>query len=88
MRVKNDTLNFSPKFQNNGKGIPLKSILEPDYNRFDYAFRNYFSVDGTKDLTIVVNGESVTVSNNQVAVAQINCKELVDYFHLIKSQYV
>jgi maltose phosphorylase len=28
MRVKNDTLNFSPKFQNNGKGIPLKSILE------------------------------------------------------------
>jgi trehalose/maltose hydrolase-like predicted phosphorylase len=41
MREKN-TLNFSPKFQNNGKAIPLKSILETNYNRFHYAFRNYF----------------------------------------------
>jgi maltose phosphorylase len=34
-------------------------------------FETTFSVDGTKDLTIVVNGENVTVSpNNQVAVTQ------------------
>jgi hypothetical protein len=34
-------------------------------------------VDGTKDLTIVVNGESVTVSpNNQVAVAKLIVKNL------------
>jgi UDP-glucose 6-dehydrogenase len=39
MRVKKDTLNFLQKFQNNGKDIPLKSILETDYNRFDYAFQ-------------------------------------------------
>jgi trehalose/maltose hydrolase-like predicted phosphorylase len=26
-------------------GIPLKSILETNYNGFDYPFRNYFSVD-------------------------------------------
>jgi hypothetical protein len=69
MRVKNDTLNFSPKFQNNGKGIPLVNFRNQIIT-VSITFRNYFSVDGTKDLTIVVNG-SVTVSpNNQVAVAQ------------------
>jgi hypothetical protein len=44
------------------KAIPLKSILETNYNRFDYHFETTFSVDGTKDLTIVVNGKNVTIA--------------------------
>jgi maltose phosphorylase len=78
--VKNDTLNFSPKIPKQWKGYSFKVNFRNQIITVSITFRNYFSVDGTKDLTIVVNGESVTVSpNNQVAVHKINCKELVDY---------
>jgi maltose phosphorylase len=73
--VKNDTLNFLKKFQNNGHFI--HNFRNQIITGCHYHFETTFSVDGTKDLTIVVNGRNVTVSpNNQVAVTQINCKNL------------
>jgi maltose phosphorylase len=72
MRVKNDTLNFSPKIPKQWKGYSFKVNFRNQIITVSIThFETTFSVDGTKDLTIVVNGESVTVSpNNQVAVAQ------------------
>jgi maltose phosphorylase len=58
---KNDTLIF---LQNSKqwKGYSFKLILETNYNRFITHFETTFSVDGTKDLTIVVNGKRYRIA--------------------------
>jgi maltose phosphorylase len=72
MRVKNDTLNFSPKIPKQWTGYSFKINFRNQIITVAIThFETTFSVDGIKDLTIVVNGESVTISpNNQVAVTQ------------------
>ncbi|WP_016988190.1 glycoside hydrolase family 65 protein [Flavobacterium sp. ACAM 123] len=72
MRVKNDTLNFSPKIPKQWEGYSFKINFRNQIITVAIThFETTFSVDGTKNLTIVVNGENVTVSpNNQVAITQ------------------
>jgi maltose phosphorylase len=72
MRVKNDTLNFSPKIPKQWEGYSFKINFRNQIIKVSIThFETTFSVDGTKDLTIVVNGKNVTVSpDNLVAVAQ------------------
>jgi maltose phosphorylase len=72
MRVKNDTLNFSPKIPKQWEGYSFKINFRNQIIKVSIThFETTFSVDGTKDLTIVVYGKNVTVSpDNLVAVAQ------------------
>jgi maltose phosphorylase len=72
MRVKNDTLNFSPKIPKQWEGYSFKINFRNQIIKVSIThFETTFSVDGTKDLTIVVNGKNVTVSpDNLIAVAQ------------------
>jgi maltose phosphorylase len=72
MRVKNDTLNFSPKIPKQWTAYSFKINFRNQIITVAIThFETTFSVDGTKNLTIVVNGENVTVSpNNQVAITQ------------------
>ena len=63
MRVKNDTLHFSPKIPKEWEGYSFKinfrnQILKVAINHN----KTIFSVDGTNELTIIVNGEAVIVS--------------------------
>lgn len=63
MRVKNNALHFSPKIPKEWQAYSFKinfrgQILKVDINHSDTAF----SVDGTEDLTIVVNNNAVVVS--------------------------
>jgi maltose phosphorylase len=72
MRVKNDTLNFSPKIPKQWKGYSFKINFRNQIITVSIThFETTFSVDGNKDLTIAVNGQNLIVSpNNQIAVAQ------------------
>jgi maltose phosphorylase len=70
MRVKNNKLHFSPKIPKEWKAYSFKinfrgQILKVDINHDETTF----SVDGTEELTIVVNNKTVVVSpNNSVAI--------------------
>lgn len=72
MRVKNDTLNFSPKIPKEWEAYSFKinfrnQIIKVAINHVETTF----SVDGAKDLAIVVNGKNITVTpNNPIAVSQ------------------
>jgi trehalose/maltose hydrolase-like predicted phosphorylase len=48
MRIKDDTLHFSPKFQKNGKGIRLKLISETRFWQSQSIIKRLFFNDGIK----------------------------------------
>jgi maltose phosphorylase len=67
MRVKNNKLHFSPKIPKEWKAYSFKinfrgQILKVDINHDGTTF----SVDGTQELTLVVNDKSVVVSPNNI----------------------
>jgi len=72
MRVKNDTLNFSPKIPKEWEAYSFKinfrnQIIKVAINHVETTF----SVDGAKDLAIVVNGKNITVTpNHPISVSQ------------------
>ncbi|NGY38668.1 glycoside hydrolase family 65 protein [Flavobacterium sp. XN-5] len=72
MRVKKDTLNFSPKIPKEWEAYSFKinfrnQIIKVAINHVETTF----SVDGAKDLAIVVNGKNITVTpNNPISVSQ------------------
>jgi maltose phosphorylase len=69
MRVKNNKLHFSPKIPKEWKAYSFKinfrgQVLKVDINHDETTF----SVDGTEELTLLVNNKTVVVSpNNSVA---------------------
>ncbi|WP_339920552.1 glycoside hydrolase family 65 protein [uncultured Flavobacterium sp.] len=72
MRVKNDTLNFSPKIPKEWEGYSFKINFRNQIIKVAIThIETTFSVDGTTDLAIVVNGKNITVSpNSPIAVSQ------------------
>jgi maltose phosphorylase len=67
MRVKNNCLHFSPKIPKEWKAYSFKinfrgQILKVDINHDGTTF----SVDGTQELTLIVNDNSVVVSPNNI----------------------
>jgi maltose phosphorylase len=72
MRVKNDRLNFSPKIPKQWKGYSFKINFRSQIIKVAITHsETTFTVDGTQDLNIVVNGQNITVSpNSPIAVTQ------------------
>jgi maltose phosphorylase len=72
MRVKNDTLNFSPKIPKEWEGYSFKINFRNQIIKVATThIETTFSVDGNTDLAIVVNGKNITVSpNSPIAVSQ------------------
>ena len=72
MRVKNDRLNFSPKIPKQWKGYSFKINFRSQIIKVAITHsETTFTVDGTQNLTIVVNGQNITVSpNSPIAVTQ------------------
>ncbi|CAM2838979.1 glycoside hydrolase family 65 protein [Flavobacterium frigoris] len=72
MRVKNDTLSFSPKIPKQWEGYSFKINFRNQIIKVAIThIETTFSVDGTTDLAIVVNGKNITVSpNSPIAVTQ------------------
>ena len=63
MRVKNDTLLFSPKIPKEWEGYSFKINFRNQILKVAITHnQTTFSVDGTKELTIFVNGKPVIVS--------------------------
>ncbi|MEZ7500052.1 glycoside hydrolase family 65 protein [Flavobacterium sp. Arc3] len=72
MRVKNDTLSFSPKIPKEWEGYSFKINFRNQIITVAITHvETTFSVDGTKDLAILVNEKKITVSpNSPIAVPQ------------------
>jgi len=69
MRVKNNTLHFSPKIPKEWDAYSFKinfrgQILKVDISHHETSF----SVDGTQELTIVINDNTVVVSPNDAVI--------------------
>jgi maltose phosphorylase len=67
MRVKNDTLHFAPKIPKEWEGYSFKinfrhQILKVVINHKE----TQFSLEGTKELTVFVNGKAVMVEPNSL----------------------
>ena len=72
MRVKKDRLNFSPKIPKQWKGYSFKINFRSQIIKVAITHsETTFTVDGTQDLNIIVNGQNITVSpNSPIAVTQ------------------
>ena len=67
MRIKEDTLHFSPKIPKEWEGYSFKinfrnQILKVAINHKETTF----SIDGDKELKIIVNGQSVVVKSEDL----------------------
>ena len=67
MRIKDNMLTFEPRIPEQWEGYPFKvnfrhQILKVIVNQG----KTHFEVDGDKDLQIIVNGENVTISPNNL----------------------
>jgi maltose phosphorylase len=65
MRVKNDTLHFSPKIPKEWKAYSFKINFRNQILKVSVSQNGTtFTIDGNKDLQIVVNGEKVIASKS------------------------
>ena len=68
MRIKEDKLHFSPKIPKEWKGYSFKINFRNQILKVDITHeQTSFSIDGQKELSIVVNGKEIVVLANQSA---------------------
>ncbi|TVZ57900.1 maltose phosphorylase [Flavobacteriaceae bacterium MAR_2010_105] len=67
MRVKNNTLNFTPKIPKQWEGYSFKINFRNQIVKVNVGHdKTSFELEGDSDLEIVVNGKPITVSPNQL----------------------